>query len=376
MNGDGGVPAARSGERVPGVRRIAVLRANRLGDFISILPALEALAAAYPQAEIVLLGRPWHRRFLLGRAGPVARTLVIPAVPGLHEPAPRERAEVPDPETFLAAAHREAFDLALQLHGGGRESNRFVKRLRARVTAGSKTEDASPLDRCIPYDVLQPEIARYLEIAGLVGAPPVTLQPRLAVLARDLEEAQEWIDGGAYVLLHPGATDPRRRWPPEYFGRVGDALAAHGYRVIINAIGEEAAIAARVVAAMRAPAEIVRDGLSVSGLLGLIARAAAVVSNDSGPMHLAVAAGTPCIGLFWFFNAITSAPPSRARFAPLVSWRSHCPNCGRNLIADVCDHMDSVIAGISPDDVIDSALSLISAGATNARGADAAATPA
>lgn len=60
--------------RFEGVRKIAVLRANALGDYVFSLPALDALRAAYPQAEIVLLGQPWHARFLAGRPGPLDRT--------------------------------------------------------------------------------------------------------------------------------------------------------------------------------------------------------------------------------------------------------------------------------------------------------------
>ena len=56
---------------VPEVQKIAVLRANRLGDFIFALPALESLHFAYPEAELVLLALPWHARFLHQRPGPV-----------------------------------------------------------------------------------------------------------------------------------------------------------------------------------------------------------------------------------------------------------------------------------------------------------------
>src|SRR2546430_14707651 len=72
-------------KKVPGVRRIAVLRANALGDFIFALPALEALRAAYPQAEIVLLAKKWHATFLQGRPGPVDRVIVVPPYPGVSE---------------------------------------------------------------------------------------------------------------------------------------------------------------------------------------------------------------------------------------------------------------------------------------------------
>ena len=58
-------------ERVEGVHKLAVLRANAIGDYLVSLPAIQALRAAYPAAELVLLGTGWHAGFLAGRpAGP------------------------------------------------------------------------------------------------------------------------------------------------------------------------------------------------------------------------------------------------------------------------------------------------------------------
>ncbi|MDP9006148.1 MAG: glycosyltransferase family 9 protein, partial [Actinomycetota bacterium] len=114
---------------VPDVQRIAVLRANALGDLMFALPALDAVRAAYPEAEVVLLGRAWHRDLLDGRPGPVDRTVVVPPFEGSLA-ADQQRAL----EEVLDAVAEEGIDLALQLHGGGRNSNPVVSRLGARVT--------------------------------------------------------------------------------------------------------------------------------------------------------------------------------------------------------------------------------------------------
>src|SRR3954451_12192516 len=101
--------------RIPGVRRIAVLRANALGDFILTLPALDALAAAYPEAEIVLLGRSWHRELLVGRPGPVHRVIEIPDGAIGDEAivmSDTERRAIRD--EFLAHLGRERWDIAVQ----------------------------------------------------------------------------------------------------------------------------------------------------------------------------------------------------------------------------------------------------------------------
>ncbi len=115
-------------EKIPDVHKIAVVRANALGDFIFALPALEALRGAYPQAEIVFLGRGWHASFLAGRPGPIDRVIVLPPTKGVSEP-PEYTDDPIEQERFFEAMRQEHFDLALQIHGGGRYSNPFLLNL-------------------------------------------------------------------------------------------------------------------------------------------------------------------------------------------------------------------------------------------------------
>jgi len=347
---------------VPGVRRIAVLRANRVGDLVFALPALDALKAAYPDAELVLLGCRWHTAFLPGRPGPVDRVVPVPPTPGvngLDGPPVGED----EREAFLAAMRAESFDLALQLHGGGRFSNPFVRALGARVTAGARSEDAVALDRWLRYVYWQNEVARYLELVGLVGAEPVGLEPRLALTAADRDEADRAVGGEApLAVLAPGASDGRRRWPPASFAAVGDALAGSGLRVAVTGTAAEGALVGAVVEAMEQPALDLAGRVSLGGLAAVLARAAVVVSNDSGPMHVAGAVGTPVVGVFWGGNLVTGAPPYRARMRPVASWRTACPVCGTDCMTGHCEHDASFVADVPVADVLAAAEDLLGAG--------------
>lgn len=354
------MPAALrwAGDRVPGVRKIAVLRANAVGDFVLALPALDALRGAYPEAEIVLLGLAWHAEFLRDRPGPVDRVVEVPVFPGLRD-GPE------DPEAvarFFACMRDERLDLAMQLHGGGRHSNPFVRRLGARVTLGSRSADAEPLDRSIPYRLHQPEVLRYLEIVSLVGAEPLALEPRLAVTARDRQEAAAAVGSSPapIVLLHPGARDPRRRWPAEKFARVADALAPAS-RILVNGVREEREVVEAVCARMQAPAVPLHGRLSLCGLVGVLASARLLVANDSGPIHLATALGTPVVGIYWCGNVIGFGPMTVARHAPHIAWRLDCPECGRHCMRDACSHQSSFVADVAVEDVLASARLLLGA---------------
>ncbi len=356
-----------SGLIVP-ARKIAVLRANALGDFIFCLPALDALRAAYPDAEITFLGKQWHVDFLAGRPAPVDRVLAIPPYPGVSEPPDR----VVDPvavNRFFEEMRREEFDLAIQIHGGGGNSNPFLLRLGARVTAGLKAADAPALDRSVPYLLYQSEIVRYLETVALVGGEMRSLQPRLAVLPEDVAESRAAVpeDGRSLVVVHPAANDPTRRWPPERFAAVADALAARGARVVIVGTEREHWIIRGVTGAMTGAAEEVCGRLSLRGLAGLLSRAALLVGNDSGPRHLAEAVGTATVAVYWCGNLVTWGPPTRARHRPAISWRLACPRCGSDLTTTRCCHEVSFVDDVPVSDVLDPALELLDAWSSQER---------
>ncbi len=345
--------------RVPDVRKIAVLRANGLGDYIFTLPALVALKVAYPQAEIVLLGKEWHKDFLTGRPGPVDRVIVMPPSRGVNEIAGAEENPA-QLEHFFAAMHKEQFDLALQLQGGGRYSNPFLLRLGARLTAGLKTPDAKPLDKWIPYIYFQREIVRFLEVVSLVGAAPVELEPQFAVIEEDIIESQKIVPeiSKPIVALHPGAGDPQRRWPPEKFAAVGDALAAAGAHIVVIGAVDDREILEAVIATMHTEAQNLCNRLTLGGLSGLLSRCRLLVSNDSGPLHLAQAVGTATVGIYTCFNMINAAPLTRSRHRPLISWQITCPVCGIDRSQHECEHRPSFVANVPTENVIEQALDL------------------
>ncbi len=352
--------APAPGRRLRGAARIAVLRCNGIGDLTFALPALEALRAAYPAAEIVLLAGDWQAEFYRRRPGPIDRVIVVPPSRGVREgPGLQEDPAVLEP--FFAAMARERFDLALQLHGGGRYSNPFVRRLGARLTAGLRAPDAPPLDRWVPYVYFQHEVLRYLEVVALVGARPVTFEARVAVTADDLREARAVVPetGRPLVALNPGAGDPRRRWPPEKFAAVGDELARRGARVVAVGGAGDRALARAAVAAMTEEALDTTGRLSLGGLAGLLSRCALVVSNDSGPLHLAAAVGAPTVGIFWCGNLINGGLSTRTRHRPVAAWRLECPACGVSCIHAHCDHRDSFVADVDVAEVLVAAAELL-----------------
>jgi ADP-heptose:LPS heptosyltransferase len=352
---------------VPGVRRIVVLRANGLGDFVVAQPALAALRAAYPDATITLVTSPPVAALLDGRPSPVDEVLAAPRVAGVRgEPggAPDDAPEVV--EEFCAVLRERRFDLGVQLHGGGGNANPLLLRFGARVTAGSRAPGAAPLDRTVPWTDFQHDVLRWLEVVALVGAEPVHLRPRIAVTGADrvaaAHAARDVNPADRLVAVHPGATDPRRRWPPHRLGELGAALTARGARVVLLGGTGDAALLDEVRAGLGRAADRAIDlagHLSLGGLVGVLERADLFVGNDSGPRHLAEAVGTATVGVFTRANLVDVSPLFRARHRVLVSWASRCMVCGVDYLAAPCGHDASVLGDIGVDDVLAPAVELL-----------------
>jgi ADP-heptose:LPS heptosyltransferase len=346
-------------DRLDDVRKIVVLRPGAVGDFVFALPALHALKQTYPEAELVLAGKAWHRMFLQGRPGPVDRVVEVPPVPGVAAAASAGLSDIAaaDVECFVDAMRAEQLDLALQMHGGGRYSNPFLLRFGARLTAGACAPGVPSLDRWIPYREPGQRRLALLEIAGLVGAAarlPAVAQPELALTQADRHEAAMVVPalpGQRLIVLQPGSTDPRRCWPARSFAALGDRLAQDGACVAINGSPDEAVLAHEVAACMHAPAIVLAGRLSLGGLCGLLARAALLVSNDTGPLHLGLALGTPSVGIFWLTNLIEGMPLRPSTLHAALSVRTRCPVCDQDNLRTRCPHDVSFVADVGVDEV-------------------------
>ena len=204
------------------IRRVAVLRALQLGDLLCAVPALRALRAALPGAEIVLVGLPWARGFVERFARYLDGFVEFPGFPGLPERTP----DIGRFPAFLDSMQARRFDLAIQLHGSGPFVNPLVVLFGARRSAGFFLEgDYCPdPETYIPWPDRGLESRRLLGLVESLGAPArgeglefplgeADVRSLLAVEGTDeLREAE-------YACIHPGASVPERRWPASRFAR-------------------------------------------------------------------------------------------------------------------------------------------------------------
>lgn len=335
------------------VARIAVLRSGGIGDYVVAEPAIAALRVAYPEAELTLLGAEHHRQLVVGRAGPVDRFVPVPLVRGVRYGVAPDASES-SVEAWCIEQRGHGYDLAVQLHGGGRWSNPLVARLGARVTAGPAAPDAVRLGRWVPYSPLQHDTIRWLEVAALCGASWSRLEPVLAVVSGDLDEAEAALgplSAGPLLAVHPGASEPRRRWPPDRLGAVAASLVAEGAQVVVLGGPSDRALAEEVAAAAGPGAVDLSGRLGLGGLLGVLSRAALFLGVDSGPRHLAAAVGTPTVAVFTNANLADVAPLTRVWHRIAVSWGSACARCGLALVDGDCGHGETALGDVGVEEV-------------------------
>ncbi len=347
----------RALRRVAPVERIAIVRALHLGDLLLAVPAMRALRAAYPHAEVTLIGLPWAKH--LCRASRVTST---GSSHSLATPAFARRPWIADrTEGFLAEQRTYGYDVVIQMHGSGRASTPFALALGGRSTVGYY-EGARPsrLTLGAPYADDQPEVIRNLSLVRLLtrrDAPPALEFPlfeddraEAAALLAEVSRAS-----GPLVIVHAGARSPARRWPCERFATVADALAAsEGARIVLTGGPDEADTVRAVRERMSAVPLDLSGRTSLGGLAAVIAAADLFIGNDTGPAHIAEAVGTPSVTIF--------GPADRRRWAPLdqsinrVEWRRvGCNPCG---YWD-CPIDHRCLRRIGPDAVLETARALL-----------------
>ena len=295
-------------------KQVAVVRSlEGLGDFLCIVPALRSLRTALPQATITLVGLPKIKALVQRFNHYVDALLPFPGYPGLPEQEPQLQ-KIP---AFFADAQSRCFDLALQLHGSGIITNPLMLLMGAKHNAGFFLPGQyCPTDSFLPYPEDESEIRRYLQLMAFLGFPD-----QGEALEFPLEEADHQaleaiaashcLHPGRYLCIHPGASLVDRRWAPDHFAKVADALARRGYQIVLTGSLEEVPLTRAVASLMQTPSINLAGRTSLGALAVLLEGACLLVCNDTGVSHLAAALQVPSVVIFTTSDLKRWAPLNR-----------------------------------------------------------------
>jgi len=274
------------------VKKILVMRNDRFGEFLLIIPALRALKETFPHARLSLM--------------------VAPAVKSLADCVEyidkiftweNKKHNLRDVLGFAKQLKEQEFDLCV-IFNPNKELHilSFLSRIPVRVGYGRKwgfllthkIKDSKAFG-------LKHEVEYNLDLVSLIGAKTNDKSISLSKLP-----ATEHIIYAGYIAVHPYTSDMLKQWPIERFIELAQRLARElGLKVVIVGL-----VPAGVdpnkgrttgIENFESPGENIINMVNKSSLVGLAAllkRCRLLISGDSGPVHLAAAVGTPVVALF------------------------------------------------------------------------------
>ena len=322
------------------MRKFLVVNMNYMGDALLTTPAIAALRAAYPDAQIdtvvgagtaaeVLHGNPDLNRiiartarggasrlmqiFRLLREGRYTDAIILPPLPGY---------------AFAAWLARTPRRVGL----AGRGMNHFLTTLR-------RTQAIHMADAMLDTMPLPPNPNRPRRLV-------VAVDPAAEEAAERLLSAQGITLGEPVIAVNVGATRPQKRWFAESFAQTLDGLADIPV-VLVGAGAADTAMAADILSRTRkAPINLVGK-TGVKTLAAVLKRCDLLISGDSGPMHLATAVGTPCVALFGSTNPAVTGPFDE--FSEAIYKDLSCSPCGNH---PTCNGRYDCLREITPEEVV------------------------
>jgi lipopolysaccharide heptosyltransferase II len=210
-----------------------------------------------------------------------------------------------------------------------------------------------------PEQFIRHEVRRQLDLVATVGchtanerlslSVPVEASRRIRVVLRELG-----LGDGPWVLIHPGASAPSRRYPPERFAQAAELLAIdHDLPIVFSGSAGERELIESIRAAIAAPTHSLAGRLSLAELAALIAQAPLLISNNTGPAHIAAAVGTPVVDLYAQTNPQHTPWQTPHR---LLYHDVPCKNCFKS----ICPQgYHDCLARVPPQAVMQAALELL-----------------
>lgn len=285
-------------------RNILVINFGQLGDVVLSLPAMQAIRERFPKARItVAAGKPGAE--VVDLSGSVDATLTVDRV-ALRDGF--KLVSLARIAKLVKDVRRLQFDFVIDLHSLS-ETNLLgflsgaPKRLYSRRPARSIDFLANFKPRPpVESDHRQRHlIDRYLDVLIPLGVTSANRQPRLSTRATDDAAVEKILmkaraaAGAPLVGLFPGAGHPSRCWPLARFAELADFLVRNDHVRILVFVGPEEGGLVQEIRDRFPPATVVLEKLTIAQMAAAQARLALFVSNDTGPMHIAAAVGTPVV---------------------------------------------------------------------------------
>lgn len=277
---------------------------NWIGDAVMSTPALGAVREAFPDAHIAVVANPLVAQ--LFACHPDCNEVIVFDKQGQH-------AGVPGFLRFVAALRKRKFDCAI-LFQNAIEAALMAFLAGVPRRAGYTTDGRRMLlTHPVPVGARERALHHtdyYLHMLAQCDVVPTVKQQRLALAADEIDWAARHMPQGRFAVINPGAAyGSAKRWIPERFAAVADELARrYNLSIVLSGGPGEVEIGQDIAKAMRAPQQNFIGQTNVRQMMALLAASSLMITNDSGPMHVAAAFGVPMVAIFGPTDHATTSP--------------------------------------------------------------------
>jgi heptosyltransferase II len=343
------------------IKRVVVRGVNWVGDAVMTIPALRELRRVLPQAHITLATRSWAQG-LFADADFLDDLLIYDRRPRAFSAVARQTREWQRRGFNLALLFQNAFEAAL-----------IAAAARVPARLGYATDGRRMLlTHAVPlpdWRGLRHEVFYYLNLVSelerlLYGASSVKeREPQFAlnISAARKEEAHAFLlseglrKGELLIALCPGSTNSRaKRWPAERYAQLADRFADEtGANILLLGSPDEMEVSREVEERMRHRPIVLTGRTELAQAVAVLSLADVLVSNDTGPAHIASALNRPTIVIFGPTDPRTTRP-----FSTLAEIVRHPPECAPCMLRD-CPIDHRCMTAITPDEVFSRAVALM-----------------
>ena len=336
--------------------KILIIKLSAIGDVVQTLPALESIKNTYPDSEVtwvveeaaagILEGHPLIKTLLVSRRKSWIRTLKNPftLVRGLGNII-----------RFIRELRSNRYDIAIDFQGL-LKSGVLIGLARAKRKIGfDRTRELSYLflnERLPAYDIEKHALERYLDVARYLGArdpsPNCTLpiEPEVTAIREKIKNLNP--EGRPLVVMNPVARWETKLWPESSFAGLADRIIQDKNAVVIfTGSPDDRPVIDRITAMMNEKAVNWVGETTLKELAALASLADQFITTDTGPMHLAAAAGARVIALFG-----PTAPWRTGPYGPshtVIRAGTECSPCFQRK----CDQNVKCMTGITVDEVME-----------------------
>lgn len=270
---------------------IRVFQCAHLGDLVLTAPFLTLLKQYYPEADITLVVGSWARA--LAKMIPAVDEVVVYDNPFYSKMVISLFAEILAGLRMMFWLRTHPVDLAIDV-GGQMSSLYLTYGCKAKMTVGF---NGGLLDKALPDRTRLYEVDRINQLLSLLGKDAIPVRVDLK-----FKRISSPPGGHEMVGIFPGAPWPPRRWPAQNYAALIDQLplklAGKKLKIIVLGGSEDELVIDEVLHSAAGGSAEKRICFDLSELLGVIARCRLIITNDSGPLHLAVTLGVPTVALF------------------------------------------------------------------------------